>query len=132
MRTFIKSKLACAVIIAGLIILNGCKKDDEVKTDADNLTGTWSVSETVSGSTTTYSSTITKKSSNVIMISSERTNPPAYYMNNLEVTVKWAEKKIEKTGTSFSGTVASENDFEIHFTYGTSGTVYSVSQHYTR
>lgn len=99
---------------------------------SDKLTGTWNVEETVSGTTTTYTVTISRTNDNDVTISSTRPNPPVYYVNNLLVTVNWEDKKIEKPGTTISGTIANESDFEIHYGYGAGSTYYYVEQHYTR
>ena len=147
------------LLFTGMSALNSCKKSEKGCTDsqainynseaeleegnsaciypADKLTGSWTVSETVLGNTTTYPATIVKKDNTTITISSTRTNPPVYYLGSFYATVKWSVALIENPDTNiivvdFSGTIENENDFEINYVYGISPYLYSVSLHYTR
>ncbi len=119
------------VVICSLSLFStGCSKEEELS-NSDKLTGTWNVSETVSGTTVNYTTTITKVDDNNISISSDRPNPPVYFMNNLKVLVNWETMKLDGPGV-VSGSITNDKDFNIDYYYGAGSSVYDVKQHYTR
>lgn len=151
MRSRLFVKLCVIALLFSSLTFYSCAKegcsdsaainyDEEVKEDdgsclyadaADMLVGTWNVSETVSGSTTNYSVSITKIDNETVSIASTLSNPPAYHMNPLTVTVDWENKLIKKEPTTVSGTITDGNNFFIDYIYGGSG-IWSIEQTYTR
>ena len=130
MKTLIKLLLIYFILFMSLLTSSSGKKADQI-IDSDKLTGTWNVTETANKTTLNYSATITKEDNKTIIISSVRESPPVYFINNLKVTVKWAEKVIVKKGSTIKGKITNENDFEIHYLFG-AGITYYVKLHFTR
>ena len=145
-----KAILLFVLVFGVAIVINSCKSegcmdsialnyDDEAgKEDgsciypADKLVGDWTVAETVHSTTNTYDATITKNDNDNITISAVRNSPPAYFVNDMVVTVKWLELIIAPLGDTLTGTIANENDFQIVYEYGVVGSAFLVTQHYTR
>ena len=108
------------------------KDDGSCIYPADKLVGTWNVAETVAGTTVNHTATITRKDNDNIIISMDWSTQEVYHADDLEVQVLWTEMLIDRAGTTIGGNITNENDFTIDYLYGTSTTVYSVVQHYTR
>ncbi len=144
-------KVLLLLLVFGIaIMINSCKSDgctdsialnyneDAGKDDgsciypADKLIGEWSVDETVYSQTNTYNATISRNSNDDIKISAVRNSPPVHFVNDLVLTVKWLELQIAPLGDSLTGTIASENDFQIVYEYGEGAGAYDVTLHYTR
>lgn len=132
MKTKIHLLFCFIPLFATILVIDSCKKDEAVVYPADRLIGTWSVDEIVDGGTAiNYTSTSTKKDNEHIIISSTRSNPPVYFVNNLSIYIDW--NKMELTGPGVvTGTIKNGDDFEITYLYGTYSHTYDVVQHYTR
>jgi hypothetical protein len=107
------------------------KNDGTCKYNADMLTGYWNAHEMYQGDTSHYLVNISKSDIDNISISSNRTNPPLYYFNNLIAGVNWTERKIEKPESTVTGKILNDHDFQLQYPYGTP-TVDTVRIHYTR
>lgn len=123
------------ILFLSLFLVQACK--DKEETDlfpSDRLTGTWNVSETLEGDTSVakYKADVTRKDNDYINITSKMSNPPSYHLTENTVKVNWTDKKLERPGTTVSGTIKNENDFTIEYAFGNLSGVYSVTQHYTR
>ncbi|MEZ4942219.1 MAG: hypothetical protein R3D58_15180 [Saprospiraceae bacterium] len=114
--------------------MNAEEDDGTCTYPADMLTGNWNVSETetVTGSSVTYTAVVTRTDDTNILITATRSNPPVYFFATNPMTVDWENKKLLRPGTTVSGVITDENNFEVNYVYGAGATVYSVKQKFSR
>lgn len=121
-------------LLSSVLTISSCKKDDDKPTtEADKYTGEWNVSHLVveKSATSTYKCTITKQNDSTLKISANPSPKPTYFFD-ITLSINWKDKSLYMPGTLLYGTLNSEKDFELSYTWTEGSSTYHIKQHYTR
>jgi len=111
---------------------NAVVDDGSCSFASDQLVGNWSVVESVSGNTESYTAVVTRLNNDSIRVTSNRTNPPNYHLSQMDLLVEWTDKKVSNPGFTITGTITDKDNFVVQYSTGSAGTIYNVVQTYNR